>query len=405
MKVAHVLRKYVPEEWGGTETAVKRLLDGLAMGDVESAVFCPKIRGATYDDPGPLGHPVRRYRASLPVVGIPKERRRQLEAMGGNILSLQLVAKLLRERGISVVHTHALNRIGGAALTAARRRGLPFVVTVHGGVLDLPAEVAESMQAGGGIEWGKAFGALLKARKVLERADALLTVNPREADLLRERYPGQRVLQTFHGVDLERLSTDQSSACPDFGDRQVVVVLGRIDPVKNQLWAARQWHEVVSRHPKALLVVAGAVTDEAYGRELEKLSGDSIRLLGGIAPGDPKLVGLLQRAEAVLVPSKLETFGLVAVEAWAAAAPVIASKTTGTSHLIDHGRDGLLFDVGDAAAFHRNIDVILDDVELARELSATGRRRARGYSIEAAAAPVRALYDELIDEKSRKGAA
>jgi glycosyltransferase involved in cell wall biosynthesis len=382
----------VPEEWGGTETAVKQLLDGLD--GVESVVYAPTLHGARYDDPGPLGHPVRRYRATLPVIGIPKERRRQLESVGGNILSLQLLAKLTKEPGLSVVHTHALNRIGGAALTAARRRGLPFVVTVHGGAMDLPAEVAESMEAGGGIEWGKAFGAFLNARRVLEDADAILTVNPREAELLRERYPAQRVLQTFHGVDLQRFASDQRAACPEFGDRKVVLVLGRVDPVKNQVWAAQQWGDVVNRHPDALLVFAGAATDEAYGRELEGYSSDSVRRLGGISPGDPKLVGLLLRADVVLIPSKLETFGLVAVEAWAAGSAVVASKTTGTTSLIEDGANGLLFDQGDTEGFHQQLDRALADAD---RLIAAGNETVKGFSIEAAAAPVKELYEELLE--------
>lgn len=401
MKVAHVLRKYVPEEWGGTETAVKQLLDGLGRG-VEPVVFAPTLHGATFDDPGPLGHPVRRYRATLPVIGIPKERRRKLESVGGNLLSLQLLAKLTREPGLSLVHTHALNRIGGAALTAARRRGLPFVVTVHGGAMDLPPEVEASMGAGAGIEWGKAFGALLGARRVLRDADAILTVNPREAELLRRRYPGQRVLQTFHGVDLDRFSEDRRGACPDIAGGPVVLVLGRIDPVKNQLWAARQWGEVVRRHPRAQLVFAGAITDEAYGRQLEAAAGASMRMLGRIPQDDPALVGLLQRADVVLVPSKLETFGLVAVEAWASGTPVVASKTTGSTALIRDGEDGLLFDLDDPAGFHRALDRALREPGA---LVAAGRARARGFGIEAAAAPVRELYEELLAAREEEGAA
>ena len=402
MKVAHVLRKYVPSQWGGTETAVKQLLDGLAATGVESKVFAPTFRGENHEDPGPIGHPVERYRATLPVVGISARRRRQLESVGGNLLSLDLLKKLGRERDLSVVHTHALNRVGGAAMTAARKRGLPFVVTVHGGAMDLAPELAAEMVAETGLEWGKIFGAFLGARKVLENADAILTVNPREAELLRERYPDQRVLQTFHGVDLSRFETDQTASAPDFGDRPVVLVLGRVDPVKNQVWAAERWGEVVARHPDALLVCAGAGMDEAYQRELEKFAGDSVRLLGGFEPADPAVVGLLQRADAVLLPSKSETFGLVVVEAWAAGTPVIASRTTGTQHLVEDGVDGLLFDLSDPEGFHRQLDVVLSE---GHGLAAAGKRKAERFSIEAAAAPVRALYDELLGEFETEGAA
>ena len=41
MHVAHLLRKYVPAEWGGTETALHRLIEGLARHGVQSTVYCP----------------------------------------------------------------------------------------------------------------------------------------------------------------------------------------------------------------------------------------------------------------------------------------------------------------------------------------------------------------------------
>ena len=56
MQVAHLLRKYNPLEWGGTETAVKRLLDGLRSNGVASKVFCPDLERPPLHDP--LGIPM-----------------------------------------------------------------------------------------------------------------------------------------------------------------------------------------------------------------------------------------------------------------------------------------------------------------------------------------------------------
>ncbi|MCD6052699.1 MAG: hypothetical protein K0Q55_4121, partial [Verrucomicrobia bacterium] len=43
MRVAHVLRKYNPAEWGGTETALQRLFNSLRHHQINSVVYCPKI--------------------------------------------------------------------------------------------------------------------------------------------------------------------------------------------------------------------------------------------------------------------------------------------------------------------------------------------------------------------------
>ena len=81
MQVAHILRKYNPAEWGGTETAVKQLLDGLRDEGVEGTVYCPKLRQPSARDPfADAGHKLGRYSAFVPVFNLTEEQREQLIA-------------------------------------------------------------------------------------------------------------------------------------------------------------------------------------------------------------------------------------------------------------------------------------------------------------------------------------
>src|SRR5687768_14223999 len=173
MRVAHVLRKYNPAQWGGTETAVKQLLDGLKDQGVAGTVYAPRLEQTPLHDPiREGGHELKRYRAFIPVVNIAEEQRAQMIAIGGNLMSFDLFTGLLGQRELDVVHTHALNRIGGIARTVAKVRKVPLVVTIHGGVLDLPKSVQQTLSAPleGGYEWGKVFGAVFKSREVLSQA-------------------------------------------------------------------------------------------------------------------------------------------------------------------------------------------------------------------------------------------
>src|SRR5688572_28565587 len=207
MRVAHVLRKYNPAQWGGTETAVKLLLDGLRQQGVAGTVYAPKLEVPAVTDPiREAGHEVKRYKAFVPVLNLSDEQRSQLISIGGNLMSFDLFGRLLIERGLSVVHTHALNRIGGIALTVAKLRKIPLVVTIHGGVLDLPKNVQQTLSAPleGGYEWGKVFGAVVHSRDVLKDADAIVTCNPREAELQREKWPNKRVIVQPHGVPIAK---------------------------------------------------------------------------------------------------------------------------------------------------------------------------------------------------------
>ena len=170
MRVVHLLRKYNPAEWGGTETAIQRLFEGLRQHRVTSVAYAPSIGNSVAADPlTEAGFAVKQFRACVPVWGISTERKRQLLAVGGNLMSFDLIARLVREPNAAVMHTHTLGRLGGIALTSARLRRIPLVVTIHGGFLDLPEPMKNNFRNAhnGGLEWGKLFGALLRSRRLL----------------------------------------------------------------------------------------------------------------------------------------------------------------------------------------------------------------------------------------------
>ena len=411
MRVVHLLRKYDPTEWGGTETAIQRLFDGLRHHRVTPIAFCPHTGKAAADPLADAGFAIKRFRACVPVWGLSRERKRQFVAVGGNLMSFDLIARLLREPEVAVMHAHTMGRLGGIALTAAGLRRLPFVLTIHGGFLDLP----EPLRAGfrksreEGWEWGRLFGALLRARRVVDDADAVITCNRKEAALLAERYPGKRIVVQPHGVPTSLFRKDHREAAreayPAIRDRRLLMAVGRIDPVKNQRWLIEQARELFQRHPRALLILAGACTHEEYGRSLkhdiERLAlQNRVLLPGGLPPGDPRLIGLFQSAEAILLPSISETFGLVILEAWAAGTCVLSSRTSGALDLVRHGENGWLFDLDDAKTFHAAVDRTLLEPELKSCLAAAGGKLAsREYDTTVLAGRIKNLYADLVEEK------
>jgi starch synthase len=310
-----------------------------------------------------------------------------------------------------LVHTHALGRLGGIASAVARARRLPFVVSIHGGLLDMPPALRRTFDqpARHGFEWGKLFGFLLQSRKLLNDADAVLTCNPTEADLLRKNYPNKRIEVQPHGIPSATYQTNHrgaaSEAFPQIKGREVLLSVGRIDPVKNQAWLITQAPEILRRHPNMLLVLVGACTDDAYGKNLHRQISDlgidnHVLVTGGLPPCDPRLIGLMQEARAVLLPSISETFGLVLLEAWAAGTTVISSRTSGASALVREGENGWLFDLSEPTSFHRTVDDALQDSALRRRLAASGRELVnRDYAVTSVAEKVKQLYTELIEEK------
>jgi len=412
MRTIQLLRKLDPAEWGGTEMAMQRLFDGLKKQGVKTIVYCPRIESGAEEDPLlRSGHEVQRFNAFVPVLGISEVRRRQMVAVGGNLMSFGLVSSLWREKNVSLIHSHALGRIGGIGRTIARQRQVPFVLTIHGGLLDLPENVRKDFNAPleHGWEWGKLFGLLFQSHRLLQDADAILTCNASEAALLREKLPDKRIVVQPHGIEPEKFSGDHreraKAAFPQIRDRSLLLSVGRIDPIKNQGWLLEQMPEILRKHPRALLVLAGACTNEPYGELIEKKIRqlglqDKVLLTGGLPSGDPRLIGLLQEARAVILPSVSETFGLVILEAWAAGAVVLSSRTSGASALIEPGRNGWLFDLNRPETFLHALDETLADPLGSSKMARSGAEKVRAnYTLSAVASSVKALYEELVEEK------
>lgn len=412
MRVAHLLRKCNPNEWAGTETAVQRLLGGLRHEQVASVVYCPSFEDSSWVNPLTAdGWPLRRFKACVPIWGISERKRRELVSVGGNLVSFDLFPALLHEQPLDVIHTHTLGRLGASALRVAQRRGVPLVISIHGGVADLPESVRRVMNttSSGGLEWGKLVSLLLRAYRLLDEADAIITCNERETTALQRQHPRQRILTQQHGIPARLFSEDRRHAAraafPQICDRPVLLSLGRIYPVKNQGWLVEQMPAILRQHPDVLLVLAGPCTHEDYGEALkqriEQLGlTDRVLLTGGLPAEDARLIGLLQEARALLLPSISETFGLVILEAWAAGTPVIASRTSGALSLIRPGANGWLFDLEDPATFHQAVAALLSRPDAAQALGAAGRDTVRAqFDATILARRVLELYQQLIAEK------
>ncbi len=416
IRVGHLLRKYNPLEWGGTETAVLNLLRGLDDNDIESVVFAPRCEPYPLQDDlyAQNGHQVRRFHAALPVWGITEAERQQQIAVGGNLLSWSAPIMLLLEPDLSIVHTHTLGRLGGIARTVARLRRIPFVVTIHGGYLDLPDKVRTQLvnKARRGLDYGKIAGLLLSSRRVVKDADAVITCNPREAELLREHLPGKLVIEMPHGIPMRDFTVDRRQAARHFlkditTDKRLIVAIGRIDGVKNQAFLVAQMPRILQHHSDVALVIAGPVTDREHEKKIYQLIeqhhlAPHVHLIGALPFGDPRLIGLYQCAELTVMPSLSETFGLVILEAWSAGIPVLSSRTSGALQVIKDGHNGYLFDIESPQEFHQTIDKMLNDPASSKKMAAAGRKLARDrYDISTVALQFKELYQSLLERRTQ----
>ena len=182
----------------------------------------------------------------------------------------------------------------------------------------------------------------------------------------------------------------------------VLLFVGRIQPLKGLSVAVGALAELIAGgHPAAELVVVGGPSGAEGDREAREVRAlaQSLGVAGRIRWVEPQPHHLLsswyRAADVVLVPSRSESFGLVALEAAACGTPVVAAAVGGLRTLVDHGRTGLLVDRRDPSAYAQAAGRILADPVLAASLSAAAAERARGYTWSTAAARLRRIYVDL----------
>jgi glycosyltransferase involved in cell wall biosynthesis len=387
LNVVHVPRRFATDDWGGTETTILQTCLQLKQRGHDSSIVTTT---ALCDTPTEKmqGIPIRRHSYTYPFWGLSDAGRREMDKKGGNLLSLSLLNSLLRQRGVDLLHAHSGKRLGGAVRTAARLRGIPYVISLHGGVADVPDEEMKQMlePLRGTFEWGRAAGALLGARRVLHDADAIICVGENERQAVQARFPDKRVIWLPNGVDAERFSRGDgarfrnSHGIPE--ERRILLSVGRIDYQKNQLALLQSLEQLLHRHADLHLVLIGPVTVESYGRKLQAQIeqaglGQHVTFIPGLPADSQELIDAYQAASVFCLASKHEPFGIVILEAWAAGLPVVASRVGGIPGFTRSGIDVLHADPDCPATFSTAISALLNRPEQRARLSAHGQFRAR----------------------------
>jgi len=242
--------------------------------------------------------------------------------------------------------------------------------------------------------------------EVIACSDAILASCIEEAAQLTDLYGAdpERVEIVPPGVDHAFFSPgDRRGARAalglGLGDHPVLLFVGRIQPLKGLDVAVRALAEL--GRADATLVVVGGASGADGDREVTRIHDlvDSLGLTEQVRFVPPQPHHLLstyyRAADVCLVPSRSESFGLVALESTACGTPVIAAAVGGLRSLVEHGRTGFLVESRDPADFAAATARILGDRDLSTALAAAGAARARDYTWSTTAARLRRVYADL----------
>jgi D-inositol-3-phosphate glycosyltransferase len=152
----------------------------------------------------------------------------------------------------------------------------------------------------------------------------------------------------------------------------------------------------------AMLAIVGGASGADGLAEMASLRAlaDELGVAGRVAFVDPKPHHLLssyyRAADVVIVPSRSESFGLVALEAAACGIPVVASAVGGLLNVVHDGVTGLLVEGRHPERFARAVTQLIDDPAAAAAMGQAAAVRARRFTWSFTAARLRRLYADLV---------
>lgn len=249
-------------------------------------------------------------------------------------------------------------------------------------------------------------------RQVMRVADGLIAPNPFEKEqMLLQNAPASKIQVIPCGVDLRLFKPIARSKAKKYlglSLRDFILYVGRIDAVKGIDVLIRAFHRL-SRTPLkdgqelGLIIIGGELDVDSRNmsqemRELRKMVM-SMNLQERVAFWGAQRQDLLpyfySAAKAIILPSRYESFGMVALEAMACGTPVIASRVGGLQYTVENDESGLLFAEGDWKTLSECIREIVENRRLREKLIRKALVRVKQYSWPKIARKILSFYDAL----------
>lgn len=346
-------------------------VSGISGAENHLLLLLPALRERGYDirflhlhenEPGAIEFAAALRERGVPVADVTLSRTADPRAF-------RRVFAAIREARPTLVHTHLVHAdfYGGVA---ARLAGVPSIVSTKHGF--------------NAFRERRPFG--LADRGAAHVLDLHIAISQGLADYLVrvEGFAGDAFEIVHYGIE-----PGPEPPAPVRGSP--VVIVGRLVEIKGHdtLLAA------VAEVPELELEIVG---DGPLRGEIEAMVarlrlGDRVRLLGRVASAGPAM----ERASVVLVPSRGEGFGMVALEAMERGRAVIASRVGGLPEIVAEGETGLLVPPDDPGALAAALRDLLADPARVASFGAAGRHRAvEVFAQERCTARTAELYDAVL---------
>jgi len=321
---------------------------------------------------------VRRFVFTLPHAS----PRSVLEFPVAAAATLRRLRAAAREFKPDVLHVQCFSGNGAYATVVSRQAGIPLVVSLQGetvmddhDIYDHSVVLRTCLRAG----LRQATAVTGCSAFTLKDAQARFRLDTRKAEVV------------YNGVDLEG-----NEAVPvELPFARYVLGLGRVVRKKGFDLLLDAFSRVAEAHPDVGLVIAGEGSErEPLLRRATEL-GLSERLHMPGRMSQAEVASVMQGAAAFVMPSRVEPFGIVVLEAWRAGVPVVVTSRGGPPEFVTHGVSGLVVDPSDPAALASALSSLLASPALRKQLALAGQGQLAGFGWPRITQRYEALYSRL----------
>ncbi|MFN5647610.1 MAG: N-acetyl-alpha-D-glucosaminyl L-malate synthase BshA [Sphingobacteriales bacterium] len=295
---------------------------------------------------------------------------------------------VIRNHNLDLLHVHYAIPHAAAAYMAKKilqeeGRDIPVITTLHGTDITLVGK-------------DKTYAPVVAFS--INQSDAITAVSDNLRQETFRTFRIEKDIQVIHNfVDVERFSRKPIDAfrkviAPN-GER-IILHASNFRKVKRVQDVIKVFQAVNLQKPSKLLLV-GDGPERPGAEEMCREMGicDDVRFVGK----QQDMEEIMAVADLFLLPSEYESFGLAALEAMAAGAPVVASNAGGLPEIIEQGVCGFMADVGDVESMaNYALDILLQDNRL-NQFKEAARAKAKQFDIHNIIPEYETLYKQVAD--------
>ena len=297
------------------------------------------------------------------------------------------IYQVVSQNNIDVIHSHyavphSVSAYLAQQMALANKQNVGTITTLHGTDVSIVGDEPTLRDV-------IAFA--------LSKSDVVTSVSQAMAAEAEVKYGLNKKVQVIYNfVNIQPPAKTPEDLKDVFGanDSNIITHISNFRQVKRIEDVIRVFNKINKKVDSKLLLIGDGPEQRAAHKLAVKLNvSNKIHFLG-LQSSIEKLLAI---SDLFLLPSEKENFSLSALEAMSCGVPVIATQVGGMAEMIDNGKDGYLFDVGDIDGMAEAGIKLLDDKDSYKKISAAAQKKAKeGFSPEIIVPQYEKLYESVI---------